>query len=80
MDYYFDADFAELWKVKDSQDPISVQLRSGHLITCMDCPLLWSSKLQTQIVLCTMEAEYIALSNAMHDLIEKHEIFEELNI
>ena len=34
-----------------------------------DCPLFWSSKLQTQIALSTTEAEYIALSQALRDLI-----------
>ena len=35
----------------------------------MVCPLLWKSKILTQIALSTMETEYIALSNAMCDLI-----------
>ena len=34
-----------------------------------DCPLMWSSKLQTGIILSTMEAEYIALSTTLCDLI-----------
>ena len=62
VDCYVDADFAGLWKSEDPHDPISVKSRSGHLITFTGCPLLWSSELQTQIALSTMEAEYIALS------------------
>ena len=34
-----------------------------------DCPLLWVSKMQTEIAVSTLEAEYIALSLAMRDLI-----------
>ena len=30
---------------------------------------MWSSKVQTEIALSTMEAEYIALSTALRDLI-----------
>jgi len=78
VDCYVDADFAGTWKVEDDQDPVSVKSRSGHLITFMGCPLLWSSKLQTQIALSTMEAEYIALSNAMRDLIAIREILKEI--
>ena len=78
VDCYVDADFAGLWKSEDPHDPISVKSRSGHLITFMGCPLLWSSKLQTQIALSTMEAEYIALSQAMRDLIGVREILKEI--
>ena len=35
----------------------------------MNCPLIWKSSLQTQIALSTMEAEYIALSQSMRELI-----------
>jgi hypothetical protein len=31
--------------------------------------LLWVSKMQTQIALSTMEAEYITLSQTIHELI-----------
>ena len=45
----------------------------------MDCPLLWISKLQTQIALSTMESEYIALSHSMRELIAIREILKELH-
>ena len=79
VDCYVDADFAGTWAVEDDQDPVSVKSRSGHLITFMGCPLLWSSKMQTQITLSTMEAEYIALSHAMRDLIAIREILKEIS-
>ena len=75
---YVDADFAGTWSVEDDQEPVSVKSRSGHLITFMGCPLLWSSKMQTQIALSTMEAEYIALSNSMRDLIAVREVLKEI--
>ena len=57
---------------------VSVKSRSGHLITCMGCPLQLSSKLQTQTSLSTMESEYIALSQVMREMIRLREILKEL--
>ena len=55
VDCYVDADFAGLWKSEDSQDPTSVKSRSGYLIMFMGCPLVWLSKLQSQIALSTRQ-------------------------
>ena len=44
----------------------------------MRCPLLWSSKLQTQIDLSTMESEYIALSQYMRELTAVRDILKEI--
>ncbi len=43
--------------------------RTGYVITFASCPVLWCSKLQTEIALSTTEAEYIALSQSTRDLI-----------
>ena len=43
--------------------------RTGYAIYYAGCPVLWSSKLQTEIAFSTTEAEYIALSSAMRDVI-----------
>jgi hypothetical protein len=75
---FVDADFAGLWGLEYDQDPISVKSRTGYHIMFMGCPLLWGSKLQTQIALSTMEAEYIALSTAMRELIGIREILKEV--
>jgi hypothetical protein len=69
VDCYVDADFAGLYGYEDDQDSISVKSRTGYVLTLANCPLLWVSKLQTEIALSTMEAEYIALSQSMRDLI-----------
>jgi len=47
----------------------SVYLQTGYVITYADCPILWVSRLQTEMALSTTEAEYIALLQAMQDLI-----------
>jgi hypothetical protein len=69
LDCYVDADFAGLWGQEDDQDPVCVKSRTGYLLLFGDCPLLWVSKLQTEIALSTMEAEYIALLQSMGDLL-----------
>lgn len=43
--------------------------RSGYVVTALDCPLIWGSKLQTETALSTMEAEYVSLLMCMKELI-----------
>ena len=69
LDCYIDADFAGLWGVKDLNDSICVRSHTGYIITLAGCPLLWVSKLQMLTSTSTMQAEYVALSTAMRDLI-----------
>ncbi len=68
LDCYPDADFAGLWNHENANDPHCVRSRTGFVITFAACPIIWASKLQTEIALSTMEAEYIALSTACRDL------------
>jgi hypothetical protein len=69
IDCYPDADFAGLWGYEDPQDPNSAKSRTGFVITVADCPIVWHSKMQTEIALSTMEAEYVALNASCKDLI-----------
>ena len=78
LNCHADADFAGLWGVENEQDPISVKSRTGFVLLFMGCPLLWVSKLQTQIALSTMESEYIALSHSMRKLIGTREVLKEI--
>ena len=41
-------------------------------------PVVWPSRLQSEIALSTMEAEYIALSTAMRDLLPMRILLYEL--
>ncbi len=66
---YVDADFAGGYCNENRDEPISVYSRSGYVIFYFGCPVLWVSKLQSEISLSTVEAEYVALSTAMRDLI-----------
>jgi hypothetical protein len=80
LDLYVDADFAGLWNHEDDQDPVCVKSRTGYLITLGSCPVTWVSKLQTEIALSTLESEYIALSQAMRDLLPMRRLLQEIGI
>ena len=77
-DYYVNADFAGAFSIANHQDPISVKPRTGYVIMYRGSPLLWVSKMQTQVALSTMEAEYVALSQYMRDSIPIHQILQEI--
>ena len=70
--------FRKLDKEGASSDPDTARSRSGYVIEYAGCPIVWASKLQTQIALSTTEAEYIALSIALRDTIPLMELVREL--
>ncbi len=77
LDMYVDADFAGMWHTAaDLHDPVRVKSRIGYITMLAGCPQLWSSKLQIEFVTMTLEAEFVALSSAMRDLIPTREIFQ----
>jgi hypothetical protein len=78
VDCYVDADFAGNFAAEDPRHPASVKSRTGYIVLFRGSPLLWVSKLQSQIALSTMEAEYVALSQAMRDLIPIRELLKEI--
>jgi hypothetical protein len=67
-----------MWNEDTSDEPYSVKSCTGYVILFANCPVIWTSKLQTEITLSTMEAEYIALSQAMRDLIPMRTLLSEL--
>ena len=42
-------------------------------------PMIWASKLQSQVALSTRKAEYIAMSMALRDAIPVMEVLEEMS-
>ena len=68
IDCFPDADFAGLYGYEDVQDPHCARSRTGYVILAFGCPVLWSSRMQTELACSTMEAEYVALSTALKDL------------
>jgi hypothetical protein len=79
LECYADADFAGAWHKDDATFDIdTAKSRSGYLITFAGCPLVWQSKLQTEIALSTTEAEYIALSTGLRSVIPLIGILQEM--
>jgi hypothetical protein len=74
-----DSDFTGLWSHKNSHLCESAMSRAGYIIMYCGCPIhCWVSKLQSKIALSTTEAEYIALSMYLHDLLPIKTILAEL--
>ena len=61
IECYVDADFSGGWDRDDGQRDENVLSQSGYAIFYAGFPVLWASKLQTEISLSISEAEYIAL-------------------
>ena len=75
---YVDASFAGEWNKEWSDEPSSVMSRTGYIILYAGCPIIWCSKLQTEIALSTTESEYIALSQSLRDVIPLMGLLDEL--
>ncbi len=73
-----DADFAGLWKVENESDPVCVMSGTGYVLLLGGSSLTWASTLQTEILLSTVEAEYVALSTAMRDLLPGRALLKEI--
>ncbi len=67
---YCDANFSGNWNRHLAPfDPSTAKSRSGWIVFYAGCPVIWASKLQTQVALSTTEAEYIALSQSLRDVL-----------
>ena len=55
LEVYVDADFAGAWNAADAENADNVLSRTGFVICYANCPIIWSSKLQTEIALSTAE-------------------------
>ena len=80
LDCYVDADFCGMWMQQDDdgEDATICRSRTGYVIVFAGSPLLWASKLQSVTALSTTEAEYIALSQAMREVIPLRRLMGEL--
>ncbi len=68
IDAYPDADFAGMYGHEGHTDPACAKSWTGFIITFADCPVLWQSKLQTEMALSAMEAKIIALAACCREL------------
>ena len=69
LECYVDAEFSGGRSSGDHTNPECVLSRTGFVIMYDRCPLTWCSKIQTEIALSTTESKYIALSQAMREVI-----------
>ncbi|KAL7546696.1 hypothetical protein ACHAWF_010026 [Thalassiosira exigua] len=79
LEVYVDADFAGAWSVADTSNADNVLSHTGYVICYANSPIIWCSKLQTEIVLSTAEAEYIALSQAPREAIPIQNLLKEID-
>ncbi len=55
LECFMDDNFASNWNSQHKMNPENVLSRTGYVVMFADCPVLWSSKLQTEIALYTTE-------------------------
>ena len=79
LECYVDAGFAGAWSKADTDNPNNVLSRTGYVIFYSGCTMIWSSKMHTEIGLSTAEAEYIACSTAMREVLSIIQLMEEIN-
>jgi hypothetical protein len=79
LEVYADTDFAGGWSAADSENADNVLSRTGFVICYANCPIIWCSKLQTEIALSTAEAEYIAMSHALRETIPIQNLIKEIS-
>ncbi len=76
---YCNTDFSGNWNRKFAPvDPSTTKSQSGWIIFYAGCPVSWASKLQLQIALSTTKAEYIAMSQALRDVIPIMNLLQEM--
>ena len=79
FDCWVDASHASEWSSKGAEnDPNTARSRMGYAICYAGCPMLWASKMQTEIALSSTEAEYIALSQSMRETLPLMWLLEEV--
>ena len=70
FDCWADADFAGNWRQADTHiDPMTSKSWSGWIVQFAGAPVTWASKMQMITTMSTTEAEYIALSTSLREVI-----------
>ena len=79
IECFDDTDFAGNWDKVDAGNPENVLFRTGYISIINGCPVTWASKLQIEIVLPTIDAEYTAMSQSTRQIIPLVNLIKELN-
>ena len=78
FDCWMDADFAGNWQHRDNHvDLMTSNSRLGWLVRFVGEPITWASKMQTITAMSTTEAEYIALSSSLREVIPMMRMLQE---
>ena len=78
LNAYADADFAGRWHQSTTHMRESVLSRTGYVIMYCGCPIIWASKLQTEVALSSAESELMALSACMRVILPMRRLVEEI--
>ncbi|KAI2512113.1 hypothetical protein MHU86_2200 [Fragilaria crotonensis] len=79
FDVYVDASFTGDWDPENAEwDPDTARSRTGYVILYASCPVIWASKLQSEIALSTTESEYLAISTATREVLPLMELVQEM--
>jgi hypothetical protein len=62
LECFVDADFAGGWDINNPDNAGNLMSTEEFVIKYVNCPIYWSSKLQTEIAFSAPKAEYITLS------------------
>ena len=78
LEMFADAEFGGSWdKATAEDDPSTARSRIGYVIRYAGVPIVWVSKLATEICLSTCEAEYVALSESLRSAIPLMQLLDE---
>jgi Reverse transcriptase (RNA-dependent DNA polymerase) len=76
---YCDADFCGQWDPAIAEnDPTTARSRSGYIVMYGGCPIIWASKLQTEIALSSTESEHVSLSQSLREVLPLMRLVQEL--
>jgi hypothetical protein len=79
FEVFADADHSANWKFDESaDDEATAKSRTGYITKYAGCPVVWHSKLQTEIALSSTEAEYACLSESLRDTIPMMQLIKEI--
>ena len=67
-----------MWGYENPQYPICARSRTGFVANFSNFPLLWVSKIQTEIYLSTLNSEYVALSHSVRSLLPLKSLIKEI--
>lgn len=79
VECYINADFAGNYDKDHNEDPACVNSRSRCVMHYANSPVMWFSRLQTEIALSTTEAEYITLSTGAREVLPIRALLQEIS-